>query len=360
MRNSNSNNSSISTMIFVVSLALASIVATTTTVHCFQPVPLRTTTRAAHANSRHFSHNHNNSPIDDEHASHDNGRRRFFAKAAATAAAASPFLLSSPANAGIDVSNLRTEGGPPSNSIVAAQLQGLSSSDNGTAASRLREIKQSTTSAAEQKSAAAVTAGSRPVLSKEELGSAATYAKVDGVSSVRTIGIKLNSRYTGSVEGFPIQFDFPTDWLQLDRANNGIQYVDQRNGNKLYVLKAPLPPNTNLATVPKSFFDDSVFDANSDVVRFGTVVGAHRTARSAMTQDDAKAAYLHRRLQLNYETLAGNGVQTIERRGLIDAYEIDGYAYMMLASGNAVKFEKKDSPERATIDMIVDSFLLGQ
>lgn len=353
MRNNNN--------IFVVSLALASIAATTTTtVHCFQPVPLRTS-GARHMQHTHFSHKHNNDPIDDEHTSNDNGRRRFFAKAAATAAAASPFLISSPALAGIDVSNLRTEGGAPSNSVVAAQLQGLSSSDNGTAASRLREIKQSTTSTAEKSKAAAVTAGSRPVLSKEELGSAATYARVSEVASIKTIGLtKLNSRYTGSVDGLPIQFDFPTDWLQLDRANNGIQYVDQRNGNKLYVLKAPLPPNTNLATVPKSFFDDSVFDANGDVVRFGTVVGAHRTAKSQMTQDDAKAAYLHRRLQLNYETLAGNGVQTIERRGLIDAYEIDGYAYMMLAGCNAVKFEKKDSPERATIDMIVDSFRLGQ
>ena len=33
---------------------------------------------------------------------------------------------------------------------------------------------------------------------------------------------------------------------------------------------------------------------------------------------------------------------------------------MMFASANAVKFEKKDGAERATIDMIVDSFLLGQ
>ena len=150
------------------------------------------------------------------------------------------------------------------------------------------------------------------------------------------------------------------DWLQLDCANNGVQYVDQCSGNKVYVLKAPLPPNTDLTMVTESFFDNSMFDAHSNIVRFGTNVGAHQTTQSHVTHDDTMGAYLYRRLQLNYETLAGNGVQTIERRGLIDAYEIDGYAYMMLASGNAVKFEKKDSPERATIDMIVDSFLLGQ
>mmetsp|Transcript_30571 Transcript_30571/g.63990 ORF Transcript_30571/g.63990 Transcript_30571/m.63990 type:complete len:301 (+) Transcript_30571:164-1066(+) len=292
----------------------------------------------------------------------NDSRRQFLSKAALSI----PLLVSLPANAGIDVSGLRVEGGPPSNSVIASQLKGVSSSDSGTAASRLREINQSTTSAAEQRRAAEVTAGQRPVLSREELGNAAVYARVSGASSVQSFGLsKLNSHYNGYVESpsgklLPIQFDLPTDWLQLDRVNGGIQYVDQRNGNKLYVLKAPLPPGTDLATVPKSFFDEAVFDEKSDLIRFGTVVGAHKTTKSSMTQEDAKAAYLHRRLQLNYETLAGNGVQTIERRGLVDAYEIEGYAYMMLASGNAIKFDKKDSPERGTIDMIVDSFLLGQ
>ena len=239
-------------------------------------------------------------------------------------------------------------------------LAGLSTTDSGTAASRVREINSSTVSAADKTRAAAVTAGQRPVLSAEELGSAAVYARVTRPPSIQTIGLKINSRYSGAVDGFPVTFDFPTDWLQLDRANNGIQYVDQRNGNKLYMLKAPLPPNTDLATVPKSFFDDSIFDTNSDVIRFGTVMGGHKTSRSTMTQTDAKAAYLHRRLQLNYETVSGNGVQTIERRGLVDAYEVDGVAYMMFASANAVKFEKKDGAERATIDMIADSFRLGQ
>lgn len=277
-----------------------------------------------------------------------------------------PFLASLPANAGIDVRSIRVEGGAPSNSIIASQLKGVSASDSGTAASRLREINQSTTSAADQRKAAEVKAASRPALTKEELGNAAVYAQVGPTSSMQSFGLsKINSHYTGSVESpsgalLPLAFDLPNDWLRLDRANGGIQYVDQRNGNKLYVLKAPLPSGTDLATVPKSFFDDAVFNTNGDVIRFGTVVGAHKTTRSSMTQDDAKAAYLHRRLQLNYETLAGNGVQTIERRGLVDAYEIEGYAYMMLASGNAVKFDKKDSPERGTIDMIVDSFLVGQ
>ena len=39
-------------------------------------------------------------------------------------------------------------------------------------------------------------------------------------------------------------------------------------------------------------------------------------------------------------------MQMIEWRELVDVYEIDGYIYMMLVSCNAVKFEKKDYPEK--------------
>ena len=44
----------------------------------------------------------------------------------------------------------------------------------------------------------------------------------------------------------------------------------------------------------------------------------------------------------------------------MDLYEIDGYIYMMLASCNGVKFEKKHSSKRAAMDLTVDSFRLGQ
>ena len=349
----------------LVTIVLASIITTIPTVYCFQPVSIARisqprTEQANNSISRRLSPSSSNTNGDDDESSISNRRKFLFKATTAVSVLSTPFLLSSPANAGIDVSGLRVDGAAPSNSVVASQLKGISSTDVGTAASRVREINAGTVSAADQRNAAAVTAGQRPVLSKEELGSAAVYARVTRPPSINAIGLKINSRYTGSVDGLPITFDFPTDWLQLDRANNGIQYVDQRNGNKLYVLKAPLPPDTNLATVPKSFFDDAIFDTKSDVIRFGTVVGAHKTTKSTMIQADPKVAYLHRRVQLNYETIPGNGVQTIERRGLVDAYEIDGVAYMMFASANAIKFEKKDGAERATIDMIADSFLLGQ
>lgn len=346
----------------LASVALALIAAAANTpVHCFRPVATptrsprpRTTEQAGTIVGLHLSPPNSNDDVDGV-----GDRRRFLARATAASA---PFLLSAPANAGIDVSGLRVEGAPPSNDVVASQLKGLSAADSGTAAARVREINAGgTASAADRQRDAAVAAASRPEISKEELGNAAVYARVTRPPSIGTLGFaKLNSRYAGAVDGLPVSFDFPTDWLQLDRANGGIQYVDQRNGSKLYVLKAPLPADTNLATVPKKFFDDAIFDEKSDVIRFGTVVGGHKAAKSTMLQSDPNAAYLHRRLQLNYETVSGNGVQTIERRGLVDAYEIDGAAYMMFASANAVKFERKDGPERATIDMIADSFRVGQ
>ena len=86
------------------------------------------------------------------------------------------------------------------------------------------------------------------------------------------------------------------------------------HGHKWYVLMSPLPPTTNLATVPNSFFNEAVFDDKSDVVRFGTVVGGHTTAKSTMIQSEPNAACPHRRLQLDCKTVLGNGVPTIERR----------------------------------------------
>jgi predicted proteasome-type protease len=43
------------------------------------------------------------------------------------------------------------------------------------------------------------------------------------------------------------------------------------------------------------------------------------------------------RLILKYDTVTGSGVQTVERRGLVEAYELEGDVYMMLTTSNAVK-----------------------
>jgi hypothetical protein len=203
---------------------------------------------------------------------------------------------------------------------------------------------------------------------------AATYAyRSGGLPSLRPIGLtKLTTRYEGYVEapkgfaqsGVPISFEFPSDWLQLDKLGGGVQYVDQRNGDKLYVLKATLPADTNLKTVPKSWFADVILSPEGDVARSGVVAEGGRISRSQMTvdctaEDVPNPCAARRRMILKYDTVTGSGVQTVERRGLIDAYQVENDVYMMVTSSNAVKFEQKGSRERDTVENICDSFKIG-
>lgn len=203
---------------------------------------------------------------------------------------------------------------------------------------------------------------------------AATYAyRSGGLPSLRPIGLtKLTTRYEGYVEapkgyaqsGVPISFEFPSDWLQLDKLGGGVQYVDQRNGDKLYVLKATLPADTNLKTVPKSWFADVILSPEGDVARSGVVAEGGRISRSQMTvdctaEDAPNLCAARRRMILKYDTVTGSGVQTVERRGLIDAYQVNNDVYMMVTSSNAVKFEQKGSRERDTVENICDSFKIG-
>lgn len=206
---------------------------------------------------------------------------------------------------------------------------------------------------------------------------AAIYAyRSGGLPTLRTLGItKLLTRYEGYVEApksypkrqIPIAFDFPTDWLQLDKLGGGIQYVDQRNGDKLYVLHATLPEGVDLKSVNKQWFADVILSPDGDVARSGVVAEGGRISRSQMIVDCSPSevdtslpspnpCMARRRLILKYDTVTGSGVQTVERRGLVEAYQVDKDVYMMLTSSNAVKFEQKGSKERETVDNIVNSF----
>lgn len=208
------------------------------------------------------------------------------------------------------------------------------------------------------------------------IGPAATYAyRSGGLPSLRPLGIGLLQRYEGYVEAPPasarkqlfVTFDFPSDWLQLDKLGGGVQYVDQRNGDKLYVVRARLPEGKSLIDVPKSFFAESVFDPRGDIVRSGTVVEGGKTSKSTILNDctsggsstgtptASECMMNRRRLTLKYDTVTGSGVQTVERRALVDAYEVDGDVYMLVTSSNAVKFEAKGK-ERDTVEAIVASF----
>ena len=193
------------------------------------------------------------------------------------------------------------------------------------------------------KASAAVTAGLVAHIQSaaaDDSGSlAAAYAyRSGGLPSLRPLGLGLLQRYEGYVEApaassrkqIFITFDFPSDWLQLDKLGGGIQYVDQRNGDKLYVLRAPLPEGESLVTVPKAFFASSIFDPAGDIVRSGTVIEGGKTSKSTILNEcapaDQEGCRNRRRLILKYDTVTGSGIQTVERRGLVDAYEVDGTA----------------------------------
>lgn len=194
-----------------------------------------------------------------------------------------------------------------------------------------------------------------------------------GLPTLRALGLsKLLTRYEGYLEGpkskngqaLRVAFDFPTDWLQLDRGAGGVQYVDQRNGNKLYVLHATLPEGATLKAANKQWFADAILSPEGDLARSGVVAEGGRISRSQMISDcsaeDAPSPCMdRRRMVLKYDTVTGNGVQTVERRGLIEAYQVGNDVYIMLATVSAVQFEKKGSKERDTVDAIADSFKIG-
>jgi hypothetical protein len=164
---------------------------------------------------------------------------------------------------------------------------------------------------------------------------------------------------TGSkVRSIPIEFEFPSDWLQLDRAIGGIQYVDQRNGDKLYVLRATLPEDTDLATVPKATIGDLVFSSEGSIAKSGNTIQDYKVSSAQVLNEcENKMCSTRRRFKIKYSTVTGNGL-TVERRALVDAYQVEKDIYMLVTSSNAVKFEKKDSIERETVESIVNSFRL--
>lgn len=114
----------------------------------------------------------------------------------------------------------------------------------------------------------------------------------------------------------------------------------------------------------KSWFSDVVLSPDGDVVRSGITVEGGRTSFSRMisdcTAEDAPTPCTNRRrLTIKYDTVTGSGVQTVERRGLLDAWQVKDEAYLMLATATAVKFDKKGM-ERDTLEAIVDSFFVGE
>jgi len=270
------------------------------------------------------------------------------------------------ANAGIDLSGLGSGSG---SGIGGSTLQDQLRAYDGSGTSRVEQIKAAS-SASPQSTGGPAAAASVPLGSVPVDNTVATYAirssfSIPKLTKVGIAGLlnRLEDQVLapkGSKSGTVFcSFEFPSDWLQLDKVNGGIQYVDQRNGDKLYLLRASLPSDTTLATVPKKFFGDSIFDVQGSVVRGGNPVEDYKVSSSVIGSQvvacpTGACSATRRRLTIKYATVTGNGLR-VERRALVDAFEVGSDVYMLVTSSNAVKFEAKGK-ERDTVEAIVDSF----
>merc|ERR1712021_313805 len=108
----------------------------------------------------------------------------------------------------------------------------------------------------------------------------------------------------------------------------------------------------------KSIIGDLIFDQQGSVVKTGQTVEDYKVVNGQTIVEcpDGSCA-TRRRFKIKYATVTGNGLR-VERRGLVDAYQVENEIYILTTSSNAVKFEQKESQERATVENIVASFTL--
>jgi len=328
---------------------------------CFQPqTPLTTVVRKHHSllpscvSCRALHNNHEQKKdVESMDKKTSVGRRSFVGGLSFVSLLT---IMSTPqtALAGIDVSGLRTEGQSQGNSAIANQLKAY----DGSGASRVQEIKQQSAPAAASSGTVKPAASTSPALMDPKVATNAMRYTEPRMSKVGLAG--LTSRYEGQIVGptsrpLLVSFEFPSDWLQLDKFLGGIQYVDQRNGDKLYLLRATLPEDSSLETVPKQWFGDVIFNPNGSIVKqVGNEVDEYKVSKSQVTTVPGGAP--HRRVLLKFFTVTGNGLR-VERRGLVDAYQVENDVYMLVTSSNANKFEAKGK-ERDTVEAIVNSFRL--
>ena len=302
-------------------------------------------------------------------------RRAFFsgagritaATAVATGVGASSIVFGapSPAQAGIDVSGLPVEGGGTAgrtakstgNDAIRSQLKAY----DGSGSSRVEEIKAAAemnvkTQSEDKKASPSTAQQTQTTASSSSVSDSAiaTYAlRYGGFSTLTKKGLGERYRLDDYVVGAGdkkvlVSFEFPSDWLELDRLLGGIQYVDQRNGDKVYLLRATLPPDSSVNTVPKSFFANAIFDPQGSISKGGNTIDEYKAGQSVVLSDT------RRRLTMKYATVTGNGYR-VERRALVDIQQIGDEVFMLMTSSNAVKFEAKGI-ERDTVEAIVDSF----
>jgi len=283
-------------------------------------------------------------------------RRTFLTTSVGAVGVIGVILSPQTASAGIDLSGIASSPVTSGTGSLSDQLKAY----DGSGATRVQEVKKvqavaptpvvSSAPKAPPGVASAVTRTSTapPFLRKAQLGTMSRFE--DQIQAPTGSKFKTVS----------ISFEFPSDWLQLDRVLGGVEFVDQRNGDKLYVLRADLPPDTNLESVNKKWFGESIFDPRGSIAR-GIDIDEYRVITSSLSSNigvcpEGVCTYPRRRLAIKYATVTGNGYR-VERRALVDCYEVDSVAYMLMATQNAVKFEAKGR-ERDTVEAMANSFRL--
>lgn len=101
-----------------------------------------------------------------------------------------------------------------------------------------------------------------------------------------------------------------------------------------------------------------IFDPQGSVAKTGQTIEDYKVVNGKiLTECPDNGCATRRRFKIKYATVTGNGLR-VERRGLVDAYQVENEIYMLMTSSNAVKFEKEGSMERETVENIVASFAL--
>jgi hypothetical protein len=294
--------------------------------------------------------------------SEDTSTRKLFVSSIAVTASAGMSIFVSPqlASAGIDVSGLQMEGGS-GNPNLASQLKAY----DGSGSARVREAKAMQTEMTTPNSKTLDTTIENSAESKvahwayrANPGLSPSLSRAGTFGNLYRCNDQLVAPSGSKRRSLGVQFEFPADWLQLDKYNGGFQYVDQRNGDKLYVLMAALPQDTSLENLPKSVIGDLIFDPQGSVVKTGQTVEDYKVSSAQiLSQCPDNLCATRRRFKLKYATVTGNGLR-VERRALVDAYQVENDIYMLMTSSNAIKFEQKESQERETVENIVASFQL--
>ncbi|KAL1524202.1 hypothetical protein AB1Y20_019110 [Prymnesium parvum] len=154
-----------------------------------------------------------------------------------------------------------------------------------------------------------------------------------------------------------VRFEFPSQWALLERDAGGIQFVDGATGLRTYILQAELPEGDTLATVPKAWFGTSIFDQQGAIARGGAIVEDFKVSSSKLVDAPPEAVGpSRRRLSLKYTVVTPANQRVVERRAVVDAYEFQGIAYMLVASATGSKWE---SSEKERCERTADSFIIS-